>query len=109
MAALSWRREGGIAGFCDDLTVSVTGEARASSCRSGELYPAGTLTAEELAQLQGWVQAFGSVAIEMKDPAAVDAMTVTLSLNGNGSGQPTDDEKQSMIAWAQALYERLKP
>ena len=107
--ALTWRREGGFAGFCDDLTVSITGEAIASSCKSGELYPPGKLTDEESAQLRRWAEAFASVVIEQKDPAVADAMTVILTMTGSGSGQPSAVEQQAMLLWAQGVYDRLKP
>jgi hypothetical protein len=107
-AVLTWHREGGFAGFCDDLMVAM-GQAQASSCKSGEAYPLGALTEEELAQFEQWAESFGSVVIEMRDPAVADAMTLVLTFNGNGDGQPAEAEQQAMLAWAQAVYDRLKP
>lgn len=107
-ATLTWHREGGFAGFCDDLMVAM-GQAQASSCKSGEAYPLGALTDEETAQFKKWAETFGSVVIEMRDPAVADAMTIILTFNGNGDGQPAEAEQQAMLAWAQAIYDRLKP
>ena len=107
-ATLTWHREGGFAGFCDDLIVAM-GQAQASSCKSGEVYPLGALTDEEMAQFKKWAESFGSVVIEMRDPATADAMTTVLTFNGNGDGQPAGAEQQAMLAWAQAVYDRLKP
>jgi len=108
-ATLTWHREGGIAGFCDDLIVVVTGQAQASSCNAGQAYPLGALTEAELKQFKEWAESFGSAVIEMKDPPVADAMTVVLVFNGNGSDQPTEAEKQLMLQWAQNIYDRLKP
>ncbi len=105
---LTWHREGGIAGFCDDLNVYLSGKAIASSCQSGETYPEGTLTEAELGQLYDWSARFGALAVEMKDPAVADAMTVILTFNGSGYAQPTEADKQAMSAWAQEIYGRLK-
>jgi hypothetical protein len=107
--SLTWHREGGIAGFCDDLYVSGFGEAQASSCRSGETYPAGQLTEAEREQLNEWGREFGSVVIESTDPAVSDAMTYVVTMTGGGTGQPTEAEQQEIIAWAEAVYDRLRP
>jgi hypothetical protein len=105
--SLAWHREGGIAGFCDDLLISGFGQAQATSCRTGEAYPAGALTAAEQAQLDEWSRDFSAVVIEQVDPAAADGMTVMLTFSGAGADQPTEAEQQAMVAWAQAVYERL--
>ncbi|MEK7327989.1 MAG: hypothetical protein AAB217_22320 [Chloroflexota bacterium] len=107
-ATLTWHREGGFAGFCDDLVVAM-GQAQASSCIPSTAYPLGALTDEESAQFKEWAETFGSVVIEMRDPAVADAMTTVLTFNGNGDGQPAEAEQQLMLAWAQAVYDRLKP
>jgi hypothetical protein len=111
--ALTWHREGGIAGFCDDLTVYLSGEIQASSCRPSGKVADGSLrviaSKEELAQFDKWITLFGAVTVTMKDAAVADAMTVTLTLNGLGTGQPTEGDKQAMLAWAQDVYNRVKP
>lgn len=111
--ALTWHREGGIAGFCDDLTVYLSGEIQASSCRPGGKAADASLrviaSKEELAQFDKWITTFGTVTVTMKDTAVADAMTTALTLNGSGEGQPTKAEQQAMIDWAQALYNRVKP
>jgi hypothetical protein len=40
----------------------------------------------------------------MDDGAFADAMKVSLFLKGRGSEQPTEAEKQEMLAWVQDLY-----
>ncbi len=106
---LSWHREGGIAGFCDDLFVSGFGTAQAGNCRSGESYPEGQLTAAELAQLNDWARQYSSVVIEESNPQVSDDMPITLIMSGSGSGQPTEAEQQAMLSWAQDVYNRLQP
>jgi hypothetical protein len=106
--ALSWSRDGGFAGFCDEMKVSVSGEVRATSCRpvAGR---SGRLSKENLARLDRWRKSFGSVVIEMKDPPGNDAMTVALTLKGTGRGQPTEVERQEILDWAQRVYEQNRP
>lgn len=105
---LTWHREGGLARFCDDLNVYLSGKAVASSCQSGETYPEGTLTEAELGQLYDWSARFGALAVEMKDPATADAMTVILTFNGSGYAEPTEADRQAMSLWAGEIYGRLK-
>ena len=50
---LVWHREGGIAGFCDDLTVNADGSYTAERC-TGEAMTS-TLTADEQALLNDWI------------------------------------------------------
>ncbi len=107
--ALTWHREGGIAGFCDDLQIYLAGEVLGSSCKNGDVYPPGQLTADELRQLTTWVTSFGAVVLESKDPAVADAMTLRLTLNGSGSGQPAEADKTALYTWAQTIYDKVKP
>ena len=55
--ALAWHREGGVAGFCDDLTIDVTGEATARSCAGGQQVKLGRtlLNAAQFADLYRWI------------------------------------------------------
>ena len=111
--ALAWHREGGIAGFCDDLTISRLGEFQASYCRpnrataNGDL--AKILSEAELAEFSKWLNEFGTVTIKVEDPAVADQMKVTLTLNGMGRRQPTEAEQQRLMNWAQTIYDRVKP
>src|SRR5687767_4513075 len=58
--AMSWKREGGIAGFCDYMTIYLSGEVQAGSCKQ-EQYVEGSLanllTEEEMEELDGWLSA----------------------------------------------------
>ena len=104
--ALTWKRNGGIAGFCDSLTVYLSGEVSGDNCkadvRNGKLLPA------EMTQLETWVTQFGQVNLDASDPVnASDRMTRQLSLFGNGSAQPSGADQQALFSWAQDLYQRL--
>ena len=109
--ALTWHREGGLAGFCDDLVVYASGEVQASGgCGQNASPSADYLFAHgELAQFNQWLADFGPVSVTQQDPATADAMKMTLTLNGLGAGQPTEADKQALILWAQDLFTRLQP
>ena len=102
----SWHREGGVAGFNDDLQIYLPAGVFTSN-KAGEAQEADLLQAAsetDFQQLQDWLGRFGDVSITVKDPASADAMTQTLTLHGFGTAQPTEAEQQAMLAWAQNLF-----
>ncbi len=110
---LTWERQGGIAGFCDALTITRGGELLAAACR-GDSQPAplslaDTLTNEETQMWNAWLARLGSVVIVREDPAVADQMRVTLTFAGRGSEQPNEAEQQALLDLAQRLYERASP
>ncbi|MCB0110909.1 MAG: hypothetical protein KDE53_33545, partial [Caldilineaceae bacterium] len=104
--ALAWHREGGIAGFCDDVTVYVTGAVYVTSCRDQEPTDLGhfRLDAEQLATLYSWVNTYAAFDYEWHDPAAADAMTVTLDFFGAGTETVTEPEQLLIVDFAQNLF-----
>jgi len=106
--ALSWQRTGGIAGFNDSLTVYLSGEIHGSSNAGSKDSTLSALTADQRAQLQSWLTKFGSVSVQHDDPAnASDAMSVSLTLIGSGTAQPSDAEQQAMLDWSQSVLSSL--
>ncbi len=110
--ALVWKREGGIAGFCDTLTVFLSGEVFASQCKPQADGRFGTfanlLSAREQKQFNGWIAKFAQTDLDASDPRGVaDRMEVTLELFGNGSKTPTESEQQVLFQFAQDLYQEL--
>lgn len=105
----TWHREGGIAGFCDELRVLDTGEAIASRCQRGVNDEVGRvmLPPAEMDQLETWLTTYGPINATVKDDAVADAMTQTLALAGRGQGTPTPDAQQAMLDWATAIAQRI--
>ncbi|HRW07572.1 MAG TPA: hypothetical protein P5121_20855 [Caldilineaceae bacterium] len=102
----SWHREGGIAGFCDDLAVYRTGLVQATSCQGTALTT--TLSEEQLTQLYDWLDTLSSFDLTQRDPAgAADAMTLTLLFQGNGHNPATAAQQQEIIDFAGMLYNGL--
>lgn len=108
--ALVWKREGGIAGFCDTLTVFRSGEVYTSKCSSqteGTMGSLATLlTASEQKQFREWITEFGDVKLDASDPKGVaDGMLLTLDWYGNGSEEPSEAERQELFNFAQDVYQ----
>jgi hypothetical protein len=102
---LSWSREGGFAGFCDELKVTATGDALATSCRAPDKRTR-KLSADELRRLDQLRQDFGSVTVTSSDQATADAMKQTLTLAGRGSRQPSEKERGELLDLAQSVYSK---
>lgn len=99
--AFSWHREGGIAGFCDDVAVYVTGLTTISNCAgiNRQIY----LNASQLEQLYSWVDTIKNIDYSYTDPDITDAMTITLVLSGNGQKQATPADIQAISDFASSL------
>lgn len=110
--ALTWERAGGIAGFCDTLTIYLSGEVQGMNCKSAEAVEkrlADLLSAEEIATMNEWIANYGVVEIDASDPKNVaDAMTVKLKLFGAGSEQITSPSvQQILLQFVQQVNEKL--
>lgn len=107
---LAWHREGGIAGFCDDLTVYVTGIAYASSCAGEAPEDLGRvrLNAEQLEQIFSWVDSLVPFEYEQTDPAAADAMTIRIVFSGAGAELATADQIAEIQNFAGLLYAEIE-
>jgi hypothetical protein len=110
--ALLWKREGGIAGFCDILAAYLSGEVLTTSCSAQADGKMGTfadlLSEKEMQQFGDWMTEFGEVKLDASDPEGVaDRMVITLELVGKGSAEPTEAEGQELFKFAQDLYQEL--
>lgn len=109
--AFVWRREGGIAGFCDEVVVSRAGLATAWSCRQPQDEPTAmvALDPEELQHLYGWMDTFAPFSWTNDDggPRLADALTLTLELEGLGTKPVSDVERERLLEFAHALVRRL--
>jgi hypothetical protein len=103
--AFAWHREGGIAGFCDDVSAYVTGQVYVASCRQDP--PVTTvqrrLTAEELEKLYSWIDTVAPFEFKHADPAAADGMTLSLVFSGAGDRPVSEAERQAILDFAGAL------
>lgn len=110
--ALTWKRSGGIAGFCDTLVVFLSGEVYAAKCKpqaDGRMGVfADLLSSDEQAKFMDWMTTFAMSELDASDPKGVaDGMAVTLEVFGLGSEPPTKSEQQALFEFAQGLYQKL--
>lgn len=101
----SWRREGGIAGFCDIVELSADGSASVSSCASDppRLVADVRLSTAQARLIEQWVARFSPFEHEERDPATADAMTLSVDFDGNGEQQPGEGDIAAMSELAQQV------
>jgi hypothetical protein len=109
--AMTWKREGGIAGFCDYMTVYLSGEVHVSSCKQGQYVEQrliDVLSDDEIAKLDEWLDKYGNLNIDTSDPKGVsDRMVVVLTFTGVGNDQTvTSSDQQELVKFAQELHQR---
>jgi hypothetical protein len=110
--AIVWKREGGIAGFCDTLTVFRSGEVYANKCKPQPDGQMGTIanlvSSSEKTKFLDWMAQLGEAHLDASDPVGVaDQMIVTLDLFGTGSKQLTKADQQELFQFAENLYQKL--
>jgi hypothetical protein len=110
--ALTWSRSGGIAGFCDSLTIYLSGEVQSSNCKKSDVIEKSIselLSPEEIATMNEWISTYGEISIDASDPkGAADAMSVKLTMYGTGTEQTIDQASQQvLLTFVQDLYQDL--
>jgi hypothetical protein len=110
--AMVWKREGGIAGFCDTMTVFSSGEVYTTQCKPKAEGRMGTfanlLSSAQQKQFMNWMSQLGEQNLDASDPAGVaDQMKVTLDLFGTGSKQVAKSDQQALFEFAQNLYQKV--
>jgi hypothetical protein len=101
---LFWTRQGGLAGFCDELKVTGSGDVTATSCATGAAQKTRKLSPDEQSQLERLRQTFASVTFSSTDAAAADAMKQTVTFSGKGRIQPSETQQRELLDWAQRVY-----
>jgi hypothetical protein len=102
-----WKREGGIAGFCDEIAIDASGHAVLRSCKPAGAAPSWKrLTTDELTKFYGWLDRFGSAEAEVKDPATADAMTTNFVFSGRGAEKTAETDTSAMMQFAGELLQQ---
>jgi hypothetical protein len=106
-AALSFTRNGGIAGFCDTLAIYRDGRVMAENCKGQRAEF--QLNAAQLAQLNDWLDTYQHTEYNHSDPPGVaDGMSVTLTLEGTGQKTAGEDALLAMTEFASLLTMQAK-
>lgn len=99
--AIRWTREGGIAGFCDDLAIYRDGTVKVASCKSAVVQI--TLGDRDLDKIYGWLDGWAKFEAEQKDQAAADSMTERWIFNGVGTQTASTANQQQVLDFLRNL------
>ena len=108
--AYAWHREGGIAGFCDDLRIYRSGLAVGFNCKGGSQKSAGSawLNDTQLTLLFGWLDQLRTSDFKSSDPAKADGMSISGLLSGSGSRAPSETERLALLNFGSQVLVTLK-
>lgn len=100
--ALTLHRQGGATSVCDDLVVTVTGDAVLAGCSNGveQQY---RLSDTERQQLTTWLDTLQSINYDSTASSQAGALDSRLYLNAHGTKVVTQADRQAVLAFASAL------
>ncbi|RME48821.1 MAG: hypothetical protein D6791_02400 [Chloroflexi bacterium] len=103
---MQFRRQGGIAGLCDEVKVHSGGIIEYHTC--GQPVNTATLTPEERQELADWVKELSAFTFKQEDnPGGPDNLMRELEFAGQGSTPATDEQKRTMLSWIEGIYAEL--
>lgn len=106
----TWTRQGGIAGFCDELAIYLTGLARAGRCGDADAArPVRYLTGAEATRLYDWLAVYTTERLERSDGAVADSLTEQLEIRGQGEQAVDETGRDALLAFAADLFNQLMP
>lgn len=96
--ALALHREGGIAGYCEDVLIYRSGIADVSSCRPAQQVGVQKvyLTAAQMQQIYRWVDEYLPFEMSEGDLNTPDSLSLRLVFNGVGQKDADELEKQNI-------------
>ena len=111
---VTWHREGGSPDVCDELTIFLSGdqsgEARAYNCKGGRQEIASSvLTAEEVAQVDNWVETYRRFDAEIFSTTTGEPVRVLITLNGRGNTNALRSDIQAIHLYVESLYNLITP
>jgi len=107
--SISWRQEGGVSEVCYDVKIYQTGrhtaEARARTCGSGVRDSARVdLDDDDADKVLDWVDRYKSYEYEVSTPTSGEALRETITFNGEGERNASDNDISDMREFMLKLY-----
>ena len=110
LIVLTWTRTGGIAGFCDGMTVTAGHRATLGTCEDpGAEQVRVFLSAEWIERVEEWRDRVGPFEYRHEDPPGQsDRMTVTVQFQGRRAPGASEAEQQEIASFAAELFAALQ-
>lgn len=99
--ALTYSRQGGFAGFCDEMKVYLDGSVLLSSCKDVDVDF--RLNVEQLEKLYAWYDGLANIDYSYADPGAADAMSTKLALYAQGDKDADEAAVNEILAFCAEL------
>lgn len=104
--ALTYSRQGGFAGFCDEMKVYLDGSVLLSSCKNVDIDY--RLDAEQLEQLYAWYDGLATIDYSYTDPGTADAMSIKLAMPAQGVQAADEAAINEILAFCAALIQQAR-
>lgn len=104
--ALAFSRQGGFAGFCDEMKIYLDGSVLLSSCKNVDVDY--RLDAEQLEQLHAWYDGLAKIDYSYTDPGVADAMSTKLTMPAQGGKAADNDVVDEILAFCAALIQQAR-
>ncbi len=104
--ALTYSRQGGFAGFCDEMTISLDGSVLLSSCKDVDVDF--RLNVEQLEKLYAWYDGLGQIDYAYTDPAVADAMSTKLTIFAQGGKVAEEAAVNEILAFCAELVRQAR-
>ncbi len=105
----AWHRQGGIAGFCDDVIVYLDGSAEVSSCKSQQPQSLNRirLTSSQMQQIYNWFDTFKAFDTLSGNKGAADGMIIHLVFNGQGAKTSPEEMQDALSGIASEIVQQI--
>lgn len=104
--ALTYRRQGGFAGFCDEMKIHLDGSVLLSSCKNVDMDY--RLDAEQLEQLYAWFDNLEAIEYDYTDAAVTDALSIALTMPAQGNKEVDQTVTDEILAFCAALIQQTR-
>lgn len=106
--AINWRRTGGIAGICQELTIEFGGNYELADCANQHILNTGKLSDEQWKQLDEWLNTYADFEYKFVPPqGSADMFADMYSFNGTGDQIPSGDQEATINEFLSKLAAQL--
>jgi hypothetical protein len=106
--AIDWRRTGGIAGICQELTINFDREYELADCANQHTLNTGKLSNEQWKQLDDWLNTYAVFEYKFVPPqSSADMFSDTYSFNGKGDQIPSGGQEVTINDFLSELADQL--
>lgn len=104
--ALTYRRQGGFAGFCDEMKIYLDGSVLLSSCKDVDVDY--RLDVEQLEQFYAWYDNLQAIEYDYTDAAVTDALSIAFTMLAQGDNVVDQTVIDEILAFCAGLIQQAR-